>query len=134
MKAILNITVLAVLLWVTPSPCLAMISVEDVSMERAKELGVTFRTDRNGEAGIQVWLEFKAEGELKKITYVELQIGHGEDRIMSARLDVSQPKPGSMAVHFSAYPAYLPRSTLMIVVYQGPKGDVGYRFRVKDFI
>jgi hypothetical protein len=134
MKTKINISILAVLLGVASSPCFAMITVGDVSPDQAKALGVAFRAHTNGEAGIRVWLEFKTEGELKKITYVELQIGEGESRIMSAALPVSYSTPGKGIVTFSAYPAYLPRSTLMIVVYHGPKGDVGYRFKVKDFI
>ena len=116
------------------SRCFALISVGDVSRERAKELGVAIRTEKNGVAGVKVWLEFESEGELKKMTYVELQIGDGENRIMSAPLRVTNPGPGRVAVNFSAYPAYLSRCILMIVVYGGPKGDVGYRFKMKDFI
>ena len=134
MKTILNISVLTLLLFAASSQCFAMISVGVISPERAKELGVTFRSHTNGAAGIQVWLEFKAEGKLQKITYVELQIGEGENRIMSAALPVSYSTPGKGVVSFSAYPAYLSKSTLMIVVYGGPKGDVGYQFKVKDFI
>jgi hypothetical protein len=88
----------------------------------------------NGQAGIQVQMEFKTDGELKKITYVELQIGDGENRITSAPLLVSYPSPGRVAVRFSAYPAYLPKSALMVVVSDAPLGGTGYRFKVKDFI
>jgi hypothetical protein len=134
MKTIINVCILIFLLLTPHTRCHAMISVEDVSAKRAKELGVTFRMTRNGEAGIQVRMEFKAEGELKKVTYVQVQIGEGEERIMSAQLPISNPTPETGAVSFSAYPDYLLKSSLMIVVYNGPKGDVGYRFKVKDFI
>jgi hypothetical protein len=134
MKTIINLSILAFLLLTPSSHCLAAIGVGDVSPDEARALGVAFRTNTNGEAGIQVWLELKSEGELKKITYVKLQIGEGESRIMSAALPVSYSTPGKGVVTFSAYPAYLPKSTLMIVVYNGPRGDIGYRFKVKDFI
>jgi len=134
MKTIFSIWVLTLLLFAAPSQSFAMYSFGDVSRERAKELGVTIRTHTNGAAGIQVWLEFKAEGELQKITYIELRIGEAESRIMSASLPVSYATPGKGVVSFSVYPAYLSQSTLMIVVYNGPKGDVGYRFKIKDFI
>jgi hypothetical protein len=134
MKSFLKILIATFLFGVAHAQCLAMISVELVSKERAKELGVTFQTNTNGAAGIQVRMEFKAEGELKKITYIEVQIGEGEGRIMSAALPVFYSTPEKGVVSFSAFPAYLPGSSLMIVVYHGPKGDVGYRFKVKDFI
>jgi len=133
-KTMMNVSVLTFLLFAASSQCLAMLSIEDVSTNRAKELGVTIRTNMNGQAGIQVWMEFKTEGELKKITYVELQIGDGEHRIMSAPLLVSYPSPERGTVRFSAYPAYLSKCILTIAVYGGPKGDRGYRFKVKDFV
>jgi len=133
-KTIMNISVLTFLLFAASSQCFAMLAIEDVSTNRAKELGVTIRTNMNGQAGIQVQMEFKTDGELKKITYVELQIGDGENRIMSAPLLVSYPSSGRVAVRFSAYPAYLSKCILTIAVYGGPKGDWGYRLKVKDFI
>lgn len=134
MKTIIDLFVLIFLLVAGANPCFAMISVENVSKKRAEELGVTFQTSTNGEAGTRVTLKFKFEGELKQITYVQLQIGEKEDRIMSAPLLVSNPNPSIGSVTFSADPAYLPKSSLMIVVYHGPKGDVGYNFKIKDFI
>jgi len=133
-KTIMNISVLTFLLVAASSRCFAEIVIEDVSTNRAKELGVTIRTNMNGQAGVQVRLEFKTDGKLKNVSYVELQIGDGENRIMSAPLLVSYPSPDRATVRFSAYPAYLSKSILTIAVYGGPKGDWGYRFKVKDFI
>jgi hypothetical protein len=53
---------------------------------------------------------------------------------MSAPLVLSFAGPGRVAVSFSASPAYVPKSTLMIVVRDTPIGGTGYRFKVKDFI
>jgi hypothetical protein len=134
MKPLISILTATFLLCVAHAQCFAMIDVELVSKKRAEELGVTFQTNTNGEAGIRVTMDFKMQGELKKITYVELRIGEKADRVMSASLPVSNPSPDTGRVSFSADPAYLPRSSLMIVVYNGPKGDIGYRFNVKEFI
>ena len=133
-KTIINTSVLTLLLVAASSRCFAEIVIEDVSTNRAKELGVTIWTNMNGQAGIQVWLEFKTTGELKKYSHVELQIGKGENLIMSAPLLTTHPSPESVAVNFSAYPAYVPKSTLMIVVRDAPLGGTGYRFKVKDVI
>ena len=130
----MNISVLTFLLVAASSQCFAEIVIKDVSTNRAKELGVTIRTNMNGQAGVQVWLEFKTTGELTKYSHVELQIGKGENGIMSAPLLATHPSRESVAVNFSAYPAYLPKSTLMIVVSDAPLGGTGYRFKVKDFI
>jgi hypothetical protein len=134
MKMIFNISALTVLLIAASSHCFAEMTVADVSKQEAKEMGVTMRSHKNGDAGVAVWLEFKTNGKLKDFTRVDLQIGEGKSRIMSAPLLVSHPSPGSVAVHFSAYPAYLATSTLTIVVADSPLGGSGYRFKVKDFI
>jgi hypothetical protein len=134
MKALFTLLTLLFLLCAARTQCSAMISVENVSKERARELGVTFRSATNGQAGIQVWMEFKLKGELQKITYVELQVGDGAERMVSTHMRVSNPDSASASANFSAFPAYLSKSTLMIAVYNGPRGDVGYQFKVKDFI
>jgi hypothetical protein len=134
MKALLTLLTTVLLLTAARTQCAAMISVEDVSKERAQELGITFRTNTNGQAGIRVWMEFKLKGELQKITYVEMRVGDTQEQIVSAHLRVSNPDSASASVNFSAFPQYLSKSTLMIVVYNGPRGDVGYQFKVKDFI
>ncbi len=134
MKIILS-TVVVILLLVLPSECLAMMEIADVTKEQAKEMGLTVRSHKNGEAGIAVTLEFRTMGKLETFQRVELQIGEGKDRIMSAPLLASQPTPGSIVVRFSAYPAYLDKSILTIVVIgNNPLGGEGYRIKVKDFI
>jgi hypothetical protein len=134
MKAFFNASAIASLLIAASSHCFAETMLADVSKEQAKEWGVSIRSHKNGDAGVKVWLEFKTQGVLKNFTRVELQIGEGENRIMAGPLLASHPSPGSVAVHFSAYPAYLPKSTLTIMVNDTPLGGSGYRFKLKDFI
>lgn len=134
MKLTFKALALIFLLCAAPGRGLAMISIENVSTNRAKALGVTLRARTNGEAGVKVWLEYKTEGELMNVTYVEVRIGDGANQIMSAQLRVANPGPGKASVDFSAFPKYLPVSSVMIVVYHGPRGDVGYNFQIKDFL
>ena len=134
MTTILNISVLTFLLMAAASQCFALQLNKDVSREQAKELGVAIRSNMDGENGVKVWLELKTKDELKSFTHVDLEITAGEKRLVSAPLLASHPSPESVVVHFSADPAYLPTSTLTIVVRHGVEGKVGYRFKVKDFI
>jgi hypothetical protein len=134
-KTALKMAVLLLALTIVPCRCFAMMEIADVSREQAQAMGVTVRSHRNGDAGVAVWLEFKTSGKLAAFRRVELQIGEGEGRIMSAPLLAEHPSPGSIAVHFSAYPAYLGKSTLTIVVAgSNPLGGEGYRLKVKDFV
>lgn len=111
-----------------------MMSIGDVSKEQAKALGIVVRARKNGMAGAHVRLEFKTEGKLKNFTRVALRITAGKEPLMSAPLLVSRPKPDRVVARFSAGPAYLAASTLMIVVQDGPMNRVGYQLKVKDFI
>jgi hypothetical protein len=136
MKTKLTILILGLLLLAIPGRCFADTIIEDVSKSQAKDMGVTIRTEKNGDAGIRVWMEFKTTGKFKEFAYVEVQIGEGAGRVMSAPLQVSHPKSEreNVAVQFSADPAYLPKSTLWLFVNDVPLGGTGYRFKVKDFI
>ncbi|MFT5497309.1 MAG: hypothetical protein ACI9TH_002715 [Kiritimatiellia bacterium] len=53
----------------------AMISVRTLNKTQAQELGITMKQRSNGDAGVKVWLEFKKEGFLEKLTYAEMYNG-----------------------------------------------------------
>ncbi|HUR46682.1 MAG TPA: hypothetical protein VMZ27_12465 [Candidatus Saccharimonadales bacterium] len=114
--------------------CFGMMDIMDVSREQAKACGVTIRTNLNGQAGVRVWMEFKPEGKFRQFRNVELQVGEGGKRVMTATLQDSALKSGNLSVNFSVQPQYLAESTLMILVDDQPLGGSGYRFRMKDFI
>ncbi len=105
-----------------------------VSRERAKELGVTIRSNPNGESGVRVWLEFQPKGVLKNFTRVELDITAGEKRLVDAVLQTTHPTADTVTAQFSADPAYLATSVLTIVVQDGERTRIGYQFKVKDFL
>ena len=71
------------LLVFAPSRCFALMTVQEVSKERAKELGMEIRSKAAGPNAVWVELEFKTEGELKRFSpennsRVELEIRDGE--------------------------------------------------------
>jgi hypothetical protein len=117
-----------------------MISVGFLTKEKAKEkYGITMHARRNGDAGIRVWLDFKKEGWLEKLTYVELRVEDAQGKhLISAGLDCapadrSQPK-GIWRTAFSASPEQLSRCSFFVVCYGSNEGDVGYYLKVKDFL
>ena len=132
MKVILKVTVLLMLAMASAN-CLAEMLIADVSKEEAKQMGVTIGSRKNGEASVEVRLEFKTTGKFEKFKRVELEIGKGQNQIMSAPLLPTYPNPGSISVRFSVNPAYIADSTLMIVV-DAALGGEGYRLKVKDFL
>jgi hypothetical protein len=139
MKTLL-ISSIAVLLTLTTSlRTFAMISVGELSMEEAKELGIVIKQSTNGDAGVKVWLEFKKEGFLEKFSYAEFRMNDANGKhLVSAKL---QPRPmvhgqpeDIVSVAFSVDPSQLENCAFMIVAYGSSRGDVGYILNVKDFL
>jgi hypothetical protein len=123
---------LFMLLFATARVCLADWLVEDVSVERAKELGATLRIQTDGDAGIKVTLDFRAEGSLKDFNRVELRVEAEGKSLLSAPLQVTR-RADRASVHFSAASSELPNSSLTVFV-PGGLGGEAYRFKLKDFV
>lgn len=129
----LSSSFLAVLLLVAPSPCFALRSVALVSKERAKELGVGIRSQAAGPGRVWLALEFKAEGEFKEFSHVELEI---EEVVSYVILRGKRSNSGSVVVGFYATRANLDKITLSVVAgFPGaPANMCAYILRVKDFV
>jgi hypothetical protein len=132
MKAIFTISVVAVLLAVACSPCCAEFLLVSVSQERAKELGLEVRSQPAGPNLVRLELEFKAEGELKNFSLVNLRLGEGDNPPLTAPLRKGRSKPGRVAVSFTADPAHLDKITLWVMPEVLP--EIVYQLRVKDFV
>jgi len=133
MKTTLGISVLTLLLVTTPSVCFALMSIEHVSKERAKELGMEIRTKQAGPDGARIELEFETKGELKNYIRVDLEIREGEKSLLSSSLREEQSKPGRVVVSFAADRAILDKITLRVVT-GAPMDMSGHELRVKDFV
>ena len=149
MKTILNISAVAVLLIVAPSPCFALWVTASVSKEQAKELGMEVRSTAAGPNRpnqVRVELEFKTEGKLKRFIPegkfgshcgVELRIGEGENPLVTAPLreDRSKPgqEPGRVVFSFTADSAQLDNLSLRVFAPESDGGTI-YDLRVKDFV
>ena len=86
MKTKFTILIVGLLLFAEPTRCFAEYGGVVMSKALAKEMGVLIQTEKNGDAGIRVRMEFKATGKLKQFAYVELRVGEGEHWTMSAPL------------------------------------------------
>ena len=134
---LLSVALLSV--WIA-LPCSAAISVGTLTKDKAKEkYGITMHAEKNGDAGIKVWLQFKKAGWLEKFTYAELIVDdeHGQ-HMVTATL---QPNPQHhrqpadiTTVAFSARQSDLARCKFLVVCYNSNEGDTGYYLNVKDFL
>lgn len=132
MKPILPL--LALLILLAPSPCFAMMGLEEVSPQRAKALGMQVRAIAGGPDAVRVELAFEPKGELKDFVRVDLEMHDGGKLLLSATLreEPSQP-PGHILVAFAAARADLDKLTLRVVT-GFPMDLSGHDLRVKDFV
>jgi hypothetical protein len=139
MKTAFSLAILAVLL-VAPGRCFALWFHVPVSKERAKAMGIEVRSTEAGANQVQVELEFKTKGALKRFTDgtsnfngVQLRVGDGDNLSLTARLQEDRSKPGQVVVGFTADRAQLDKLALWVYV-PGELGGAIYELRVKGFI
>jgi hypothetical protein len=111
-----------------------MMSIEFVTKERAKELGMEIRSNPAGPDAVRVVLEFDVKGELKNFTRVDLEIHEAGKLQLSSSLRDESAKPGHVAVSFAADRAKLDQLTLRVVTQSAPRTMTGHDLRVKDFV
>jgi len=133
MKTIFSISAVAVFLVVAPSPCFALWFTVGVTPELAKKMGMEVRSTPAGPKQVRVELEFKAEGELKDFSRVDLRFGEGANPPVTAPLKEDRSKPGRVVVSFTADRAQLDKIHLRVMV-PGLDGGTIYAVRMKDFV
>ena|ERR1700722_9267113 len=133
MKTILKLSVLAILVAIAASPCLALMGLSPLTKERAKELGMNVRIQGDGP---EVWveLEFKPVGELKEFDHVSLEISdRGKTLVGYTPLKDTRTESGNVVVRFMAGRVHLEKIALWVVT--GPPGNMSaYTLSVKDFV
>lgn len=132
-----NITypvILAALVLLIASPCMALRMVSFVDRERARKLGIDVRATANGPEQAWVEMEFKPAGELKDFLHVSLEIRDGKKFLMGwAPLESKRTDAGAVKVGFLADRKFLQNVTLSIVTGH-PTNTTGHEVRLKDFI
>ena len=132
MKTTISLAVL-ILFVAIGGTCLAVISVGDVSKERAKELGIELRAKPNGPNEAWIELEFKPEGKLADFKHVSLEIADGKQfQLGWTPLKDERTSTGSVVVRLMGNRAFLETVTLRVVC--GFNGGKGHDLRVKDFV
>jgi hypothetical protein len=124
----------------TASAGFAEISVGTLTKAEAKDkYGITMHARTNGDAGIQVWIQFKKQGWLEKFTYAELRMKDANGKhLISARLQPNPVRHGQSddvtTVSFSADADQLAQCRFLVVCYNSNEGDVGYYLNVREFL
>jgi hypothetical protein len=134
MKTIVTITVLAILLTVAPNRSYALESIEIVTKERAKALGLEIRANAAGPDAVRIKLEFAIQGELTDYHRVALELHDGGKLLATSTLKHDESKPGRVVVSFAADRANLDQFTLKVVTQSGPRTRTGHVIQVKNFV
>jgi hypothetical protein len=114
-------------------PCAAVMSIENVSTARAKQMGIQLTATANGPREAWIKLEFRPQGELKDFQHVSLEVRDGEKFLLGwTPLRDKRTSSGAVAVSLMANRAFLENVSLRIVT--GAMGDVGRDLRIKDFV
>jgi len=133
MKHILRPLVLVLLITAAPTLCFGMMGIEDVSQQRARELGMEIRANAAGPDAVRVELEFEPAGDLKSFVRVDLEMSDGGKLLLSSSLLQESTKPGHVLVSFAADRANLDKLTLRVVT-GSPMDLTGHDLQVKDFV
>ncbi len=134
MKALFSFTALVILVAATPGVGFAMMSIEPVTKDRAKALGLEVRSSAAGPDVVRVELEFETKGELKNYSRVDLELREDGKLLTSSTLKEDRSKPGRVVVGLAADRAKLDRLTLRVVVEHGARTRTGYDIKVTEFV
>src|SRR5689334_14886851 len=92
----LTLPLLLLALLALPSLCFAFESIEFVTKERAKELGLVIKTNGAGPDAVYIELSFEKQGEMKSYSRVALEM-HAEGKLlMTSTLREEQSEPGKV--------------------------------------
>ncbi|MBX7211330.1 MAG: hypothetical protein K1X78_23685 [Verrucomicrobiaceae bacterium] len=142
MKTIIHFTALALLFTLTTGHCFGMWDVEEVSRERAKELGIEIRSQPAGPGNLLVELEFPTKGKFEKFgegrsssdpSRVDLRIGTKDKLLLTTTLREDRSKQGRIIVSFTADASQLDQISLWVLVAEGAGGQA-YGLPVKDLV
>ena len=113
--------------------CFASISIELVSKDRAKELGLNIRANAAGPDAVRIELEFEKKM-LPRYSRVDLEIRDGGKLLSSSALREESSIPGRVIVSFAADRAKLRQFTLRVVTGVGTRNMIGYDIQIHEFV
>lgn len=134
MKTNPAIGLVAIVFFIASNRSYALESIELVTKERAKALGMEIRSNAAGPDTVRVVLEFDPKGELKNYQRVALELHDGGKLLATSTLKEEEAKAGRIVVSFAADRAKLDLFTLKVVTQAGPRTRTGHVIKVKDFV
>ncbi len=129
-----GIAAVASLLAVSASECLAEMSIEIVTKERAQALGIEVRAQASGPREVWIELEFNPEGELERFLHVSMEIRDGDKLLVGyAPMEARRTSSGSIVCRCMINRQFVEKVTLSVV--EGfPTNYTGHELPLRDFV
>lgn len=127
------LTLSVLLLLAIQSVSFALMTLDIVTVDRAKELGLQIRANAAGPKAVRIVLEFQPKDALKGFERVDLIVEEGTLRLNST-LKEDRSTPESVRVSFAADRQNFESLTLRVVCRHGERTLVGHDIPVKDFV
>lgn len=114
------------------APACALDLIQDVSREKARELGITVEVKpRSDDVWVQV--HYRPAEPKKPFRRTVLEVTRDGKRLLLTSLVPLKPAPDTMRFDFYIDPAALPNATVTLIVQEEPLTGIGYRLKMKDF-
>lgn len=134
MKMLLNIVVLAVLVFAGSGRCIAVQATHLVSdVQYAQKLGANIGWEPVGTNDIEVWLEFLPHYQLARFTECDLKVVSDGPNLVSAKLSPTKLTSDRVVFSFTVSRDFVEKSSLRLVVGDDTNTDY-YIFAAKDFV
>jgi hypothetical protein len=127
------LTLSALLVVAVQGVAFALMSLDIVTVDRAKELGLQISANAAGPKAVRIELEFQAKDKLEGFERVDLIVEEGTLRLHSTLQDES-PSPETVKVGFAVDRENLKSLKLRVVCRHGERTLVGHDISVKDFV
>lgn len=132
-RFLLTLAASALCLGVAAERCSALAVIQPVAQDKAKELGITVRSQPSANDDLIVIVEFKKQGEMREFRWADLELSRNGKRVISSAIQPRTTDKDTVRLDLYMDPAAVPDTSVTIFVYNQPRGGIGYRLKLKDF-
>ena len=112
----------------------ALAEILDVSPDKAKQLGITVRSQPSANDDLMVIVEFKKQGDMKEFRWADMELSRNGKRVISSAIQPRNTDKDTVRLDLYMDPAAIPDTSVTIFVYSQPRSGIGYRLKLKDFL
>jgi hypothetical protein len=112
----------------------ALAVIQPVAAEKAKELGITVRSQPSANDDLMVIVEFKKQGDMREFRWADMELSRNGKRVISSAIQPRTTDKDTVRLDLYMDPDAVKDTSVTIFVYNEPRSGVGYRLTLKDFL